>query len=82
MTTPGGNIYNLRFVVLPLRVFGAVVLLEDDTFDVFLNAAVSEEMQQKALSHEIAHIDNGHLYNDIYTVADLEREADKLCSFS
>lgn len=76
MTTPGGNDYNLRIVALPLTVLGAVVLLDDGTYDIFLNAQIGEDMQKKALEHEIRHIDGGHLYNDILTADQMELEAD------
>ena len=75
MRTPRGNEYNLRLIQLPLTIYGIVVLLNDDTYDVFINSAISSDMQEKALLHEITHIDSGHLYNDVDTVVFMEQEA-------
>lgn len=75
MITPGGNDYNLHYLIFPPTILGSVVLLEDGTYDVFLNAMMNVEMQRKALKHEINHIDKGHLYNDICTVREMEMEA-------
>jgi hypothetical protein len=75
VTTPGGNRFNLRMVRFPLTVLGAVVLLDDGSYDVFLNSCMTVEIQQKALEHEMRHIDKDHFYNDVLTVAALEAEA-------
>ena len=51
MTTPGGHDYHLRHVSFPLSALGAVVLLDDGTYDVLLNRLVSDDMQRRALDH-------------------------------
>lgn len=75
MLTPKGKEYSVRLVELPASIRGAVVLLDDDTFDIFINSAIPRALQEEALAHEIAHIDRDHLYNDIATVKHMEREA-------
>lgn len=78
MRTPNGNEYNIKLVRMPPTVRGAVVLLCDDTYDIFINCADPTSVQENTLEHEIAHIDRGHLYNDIDPVVCMEREASKL----
>ena len=73
--TAAGNEYNIHLLTFPPAVLGAVVALPDGTYDVFLNDALPRPLQHKALLHELRHIDLGHLYNDILTVEDMEREA-------
>ena len=75
MLTPKRNEYHIRLIQLPATIYGAVVLLSDDTYDVFINSTIPKALQEKALEHEIAHIDSGHLYNDIDTVVFMEHEA-------
>jgi len=42
-----------------------VVLPNDDgTFDIYINEILPEEIQNKALEHELEHIRRDHLYND------------------
>lgn len=78
--TPKGNEYSVHPINFPPSVLAAVVALEDGTYDVFINDALSPALRQKALEHELRHIDNGHLQNDIYTIDEMEREADGLPS--
>lgn len=75
MRTPHGNDYTLRLVRLPATIYGAAVLLDDGTYDVFINNLLSEEAQQRALSHELEHIDREHLYDDLRSVSVMEAEA-------
>lgn len=78
--TPRGNEYSVHPINFPPCVLAAVVALEDGTYDVFINDALSPALRQKALEHELRHIDNDHLQNDIYTIQEMEREADGLPS--
>ena len=73
--TAAGNEYRIHLLPFPPAVLAAVVALDDGTYDVFLNDALSLDLQRKALRHELRHIDKGHLYNDILTVEDMEKEA-------
>ena len=76
--TPKGNEYAVHPINFPPSVLAAVVALGDGTFDIFINDALSPDLRRKALEHEIRHIDAGHMYNDIYTIEEMEREADGL----
>lgn len=75
MRTPRGNEYNLRLVRLPATIYGATVLLDDGTYDIFLNELLCDEARQHTLDHEIEHIDRDHLYDDCRSVASMECEA-------
>ena len=74
--TPKGNEYAVHLINFPPSVLAAVVALADGTFDIFINDALSPQLRKQALEHEIRHIDAGHLYNDVYTIEEMEREAD------
>ena len=74
--TPKGNEYAVHPINFPPSVLAAVVALGDGTFDIFINDALTPQLRKQALEHEIRHIDGGHLYNDIYTIAEMEREAE------
>jgi len=74
--TPGGNDYNLRLIRFPATIYGATVLLDDGTYDVFINELLCDEARRKTLHHEIEHIDRGHLYDDCRSIITLEHEAE------
>lgn len=78
--TPKGNEYAVHPINFPPSVLAAVVALGDGTFDIFINDALTPALRQKALEHEIRHIDAGHLHNDVYTIEEMEREAEGLSS--
>ena len=75
MRTPGGNDYNLRLIRFPATIYGATVLLDDGTYDVFINELLCDEARRKTLHHEIEHIDRGHLYDDCRSIITMECEA-------
>ena len=60
----GSNIF-IRIVKLPSDSVRAVTIPNDDgTFDIYINARLPEELQRKALEHELNHIRKDHFYND------------------
>ena len=59
----GNNIF-VRSVPLPEAVRAVVLPNDDGTFDVYLNSALPDEVQKKALAHELEHIRRDHFYND------------------
>lgn len=60
----GSNIF-IRLVKLPSDSVRAVTIPNDDgTFDIYINARLPEELQRKALEHELNHIRKDHFYND------------------
>ena len=69
----GSNIF-VRMIALPSTVQAVVLPNDDGTFDIYLNVNLPEEIQAKALEHELAHIRKDHLYNDD-PVAQNEQEA-------
>lgn len=59
----GTNIF-IRIILLPESVRAVTLPNDDGTFDIYINSALPEELQQKALRHELAHIQKDHFYND------------------
>lgn len=59
----GSNIF-VRTVPLPESVRAVTLPNDDSTFDIYLNAKLPEELQRKALAHELEHIKQDHFYND------------------
>jgi len=59
----GGNIY-VRSTTLPETVRAVTLPNDDGTFDIYLNSCLPDELQVRALEHELRHIKLGHFYND------------------
>lgn len=59
----GSNIF-VRTIPLPIAVRAVTLPNDDGTFDIYINANLPDELQQKALSHELGHIHQDHFYND------------------
>ena len=59
----GNNIF-VRCVRLPEAVRAVVLPNDDGTFDIYINSILPEEVQQRALAHELEHIRRDHFYND------------------
>lgn len=59
----GTNIF-VRTVSLPETVRAVVLPNDDGTFDIYINSRLPDELRQKALTHELAHIRKDHFYND------------------
>ena len=69
--------YFVRTVEFPRTVNGVTLPNDDGTFDIYLNAALTEDEQKTALEHEIEHIIQDHFYNDVKPLRQIEAEADK-----
>ena len=69
----GNNIF-VRMVPFPAHVRAVTIPNNDCTFDIYINSNLPEELQQKALQHELNHIRMDHFYNSD-PVAKNEREA-------
>jgi hypothetical protein len=67
--------YFVRLVPLPRTVDGVVVPNDDGTFDIYLNARQTRELQQKWLQHEINHIREDHFYRAL-SIVSIEQEAE------
>ena len=58
----GTNIF-VRTIPLPEAVRAVVLPNEDGTFDIYINSRLPEELQHRALSHELTHVRRDHFYN-------------------
>ena len=65
---------NIRYVSLPHSVRAVTLPSSDGTFDVYINSDLPEELQRKALRHELEHIRRDHFY-DPHSVWRNEQEA-------
>lgn len=59
-----GNYIFVRSVPLPCAVRAVTLPNDDSTFDIYINSTLPDELQKKALSHELEHIRRDHFYND------------------
>lgn len=59
-----GNYIFVRMIPLPDTVPAVTTPNDDGTFDVYINANLPEERQNRALEHELEHIRRDHFYND------------------
>lgn len=59
-----GNYIFVRMIPLPDTVPAVTIPNDDSTFDVYINANLPEEYQNRALEHELEHIRRDHFYND------------------
>ena len=73
--TPAGNLYVVHVVNLPGSIRGAVASTGAEIYHVFLNDALAPDQRLEALNHEIRHIDENHLGNDILPIGQMERGA-------
>lgn len=64
----------IRYCSLPPSVRAVTIPNTDGTFDIYINSCLPEEWQQKALDHELKHIQMGHFYNEDPVTVN-EREA-------
>ncbi len=59
-----GSYIFVRLVPLPLAVRAVTLPNDDGTFDIYVNSNLPEELQHRALEHELKHIRKDHFYND------------------
>lgn len=59
----GTNIF-VRLVSFPKTIRAVTLPNDDGTFDIYINSNLPEELQHKALAHELEHIRGDHFYND------------------
>lgn len=58
-----GDIF-IRYVPFPYTVKGATLPNDDGTFSIYINSDLPRAQQEKALRHELAHIREGHFYDE------------------
>ena len=59
-----GSYIFVRTIPLPNAVRAVTLPNNDGTFDIYINARLPEELQERALAHELEHIRRDHFYND------------------
>jgi len=69
----------IRLIDLPPSVRGITVKDENDDYNIYINARLSEDGRVEAFRHEINHIRMGHFYDE-RPVAIKEIEAEKEAS--
>lgn len=57
--------YTVRLVDLPPSIGGMVTPNDDVTFNIYINARLAIDQQQKAMKHELEHIERDDFYNDL-----------------
>ncbi len=58
------NMIFIRGLSLPGKVRGVTVKDSDDNYNIYVNTNLNPEQQQKAIAHELKHIDKNHFYNE------------------
>ena len=59
-----GSYIFVRLILLPDTVRAVTIPNDDGTFDIYINRCLPEELQNRALEHELEHIRRDHFYND------------------
>lgn len=59
-----GSYIFVRLIPLPDTVRAVTIPNDDGTFDIYVNKNLPEELQDRALTHELEHIRRDHFYND------------------
>lgn len=57
------NIF-IRPISLPGSVRAVTLPNDDGSFDIYVNISLPDELQRKAIDHELLHIRKNHFYND------------------
>ena len=67
-----GDVFIHR-VALPPKVKGLIIKRNDD-YIIFINEALSDAEQRKAILHELSHLENYHLEQDILSAPECENQ--------
>lgn len=59
-----GNYIYVRMVHLPDAIRAVTLPNDDGSFDIYINNALPELLQNRALEHELRHINMNHFYNE------------------
>ncbi|MFV0518403.1 MAG: hypothetical protein ACK5MV_13500 [Aminipila sp.] len=62
----------VQLINMPVAVRGFTIYNSDDSYTIFINARLSNEMQVAAYDHEIEHINNRD-FDNMYSVDFLEK---------
>lgn len=66
----------VRIIDAPPAFKGCVKKDSNGDLNVYINGRLSQAEKQKTYEHEMSHIRHGHLYNDMLTVEEKEKEAE------
>ena len=67
----------IREIELPMKIRGYTSPDEDDNYNIYINKDLSDDAKQKALEHELSHIEKGHLFCEEMSVYSIEKEVDE-----
>lgn len=59
----------VRFISLPKGIKGVTIPNNDETFDIYINANLSDLARRTALVHELRHIKLNHFYKPYEAIA-------------
>ncbi len=68
----------IREMQLPMHIKGVTIPNGDGTFDVYINASLSETQKRTTLRHELRHIKLDHFFKPTETVALAEKCANSI----
>ena len=67
-----GRDFCVRYINLPIAVHGTVALDETGFYNIYINANQSAESQQKAIEHELKHIERNDFDKEDHPLDDVE----------
>jgi hypothetical protein len=56
----------VRLIKLPLSIDGCVLPDENGDYNIYINDRLPADIQQKALEHELNHVERGEIYSERY----------------
>ncbi len=68
----------IREMQLPMHIKGVTIPNGDGTFDVYINASLSDTAKRTTLRHELRHIKLDHFFKPSENIADEERLANAI----
>lgn len=67
----------IREQELPMRIRAYTSPDKDDNYNIYINKDLADEVKEKALKHELAHINKSHFCCEEMSTYMLEREVDE-----
>ena len=66
------NDYIIRYIALPYLVKGVTVMDTDGFYNIYINSQLSFEEQEKAIRHELEHINRADFDNALAPLEEVE----------
>lgn len=66
------NDYIIRYIALPYSVKGVTVMDKDGFYNIYINSQLSFEEQDKAIRHELEHINRADFDNTLAPLEEVE----------